>query len=239
VAVLRIDRRFRGPPDSGNGGYVCGLVAKELSGSGCEVTLHAPPPLDRDLQLEFDGDRARLFDGDSLIASAVRASPGIDVPPPPSPLEAAAASARFTGFRDHIFPSCFVCGPNRAEGDGLRIFAGGADGQVAAAWTPDESLLDDDGALPTEFVWAALDCPGYFAVEDRARPAVLGRLAVSIVEPRIEHQPLVVTGWPIASEGRKHEAGTALHDSDGRLLAFGKATWITLRPLEPVHERRM
>jgi hypothetical protein len=239
VTTLRIDRRFCGPPDSGNGGYVCGLVAKAFGGSGCEVTLHAPPPLDRDLQLDFDGDRARLLDGDSMIASAVHASPAIEVKRPPSPFEAAEATTRFTGFRNHIFPTCFVCGPDRREGDGLRIFAGAADGQVAAPWTPGGSLLNDDGALASEFVWAALDCPGYFAVEERARPAVLGRFAVQIVEPRIEPQTLIVTGWPIASEGRKHEAGTALHDPGGRLLAFAKATWITLRPADPVQERRM
>ena len=226
---LRVDRRFCGPPDSGNGGYVCGLVARAFGGSECGVTLHAPPPLDRDLRLEFDGDGARLLDGELLIASAVPASPQIEVPPPPSMLEAAEVTTRFTGLRDHVFPTCFVCGPDRSEGDGLRIFAGAANGQVAAAWTPDASLLDDQGALATEFVWAALDCPGYFAVEERARPAVLGRFAVQIVEPRIEPKPLIVTGWPIASAGRKHEAGTALHDSNGSLLAFGRATWITLR----------
>ena len=51
MTIVRINRRFRGPPDSGNGGYVCGLVAQALGGSDCEITLHAPPSLDRDLQL--------------------------------------------------------------------------------------------------------------------------------------------------------------------------------------------
>ena len=231
--TLRVGRRFCGPPDSGNGGYVSGLVARALGGSDCEVTLHSPPPLDRDLRLEFDTDAARLVDGDALVASAVRATPAIEVPPPPSPGEAADASTRFTGLHDHVFPTCFVCGPDRSAGDGLRIFAGSsgpAVDRVAAVWTPDSSLLDLSGALRSEFIWAALDCPGYFAVEDRARPAVLGRFAVHILEPRIEPRPLVVTGWAIASDGRKHDAGTALHDSDGRLLAFGRATWIKLRP---------
>jgi hypothetical protein len=40
---------------------------------------------------------------------------------------------------------------------------------------------------------------------------------------------LVVTGWPIGSEGRKHFAGTALHDSDGGLVAAATATWVTLK----------
>jgi hypothetical protein len=37
--VIRIDRRFRGPPDSGNGGFVAGLLSTALGGSGVEVTL--------------------------------------------------------------------------------------------------------------------------------------------------------------------------------------------------------
>jgi len=223
--TVRIERRFRGPPDSGNGGYVCGLVARALGGSDCEVTLHAPPPLDRDLRLEPEG---RLLDGDTLIASAVPQRVDLGVPPPPSLADAKAASDRFTGWHHHIFPACFVCGPDRAPGDGLRIFAGLANGQVAAIWEPDLALFEGD-TLRGEFVWAALDCPGYFAVEEQARPALLGRLAVRIVEPRIPQQPLIVTGWPIASHGRKHQAGTALHDADGRLLAFGRATWISLK----------
>jgi acyl-coenzyme A thioesterase PaaI-like protein len=226
--TVRIDRRFRGPPDSGNGGYVCGLVARALGGSGCEVTLHAPPPLDRALHLEVDESVARLLDGETLIASANPAEVDLDVPPPPTFADARSATARFTGFTHHIFPACFVCGPDRAEGDGLRIFAGEADGQVAAPWTPDPSLFDE-GVLRSEFVWAALDCPGYFAVEEQARPALLGRLAVRILEPAIAPQPLVVTGWPISQEGRKHVAGTALHTAEGRLLAIGRATWIRLK----------
>ena len=38
--------------------------------------------------------------------------------------EAVAASATYPGFSAHPFPTCFVCGPERAEGDGLRLFPG-------------------------------------------------------------------------------------------------------------------
>lgn len=57
----------------------------------------------------------------------------------------------------------------------------------------------------------------------------MGRLSVQLGIESIPAEPLIVTGWPIASEGRKHEAGTAIHDRDGRLLAAAKATWITLK----------
>ena len=222
-------RRFCGPPDSGNGGYVAGLLARELGSSNCIVTLKVPPPLDRDLTVLGDDGGAVLCDGDRVVATAERAAVDIAVPAPPSLEEAASAELHYSGLHDHIFPGCFVCGPDRVPGDGLRIFAGGIGNGVAAAWSPDLSLLDQSGALLPEFVWAALDCPGYFAVERAAAPAVLGRFGVVLHERRIEPRPLIVTGWPIRSEGRKHEAGTALHDADGRLLAAAHATWITLR----------
>jgi hypothetical protein len=45
---LRVDRRFCGPPNSGNGGYTCGLVANFIDGPA-EVILRRPPPLNRQL----------------------------------------------------------------------------------------------------------------------------------------------------------------------------------------------
>jgi hypothetical protein len=39
----------------------------------------------------------------------------------------------------------------------------------------------------------------------------------------------VVTAWPIGSEGRKHRAGSAIHDAGGRRIAVAEALWITLR----------
>lgn len=226
MTIVRIGRRFCGPPDSGNGGYVAGLVAQELGGSNVTVTLRLPPPLDRDLELGSDGDTAWLKDGDALIASAERQVLDIDVPAAPTLAEAHGAEGRYAGFRTHAFPGCFVCGPDRAAADGLRIFPGSvprANGLVAACWAAEQA---EPG---TPFIWAALDCPGFWAVAGAAGTAVLGRFTAAIHADPFPQGPLIVTGWPIASEGRKHEAGTAIHDSDGRLLAAARATWITLR----------
>jgi hypothetical protein len=91
----------------------------------------------------------------------------------------------------------------------MRIFpgeVGDAAGQVAAAWVLDESLTNGDGVVRPEFVWAALDCPGYFAAEDKAGLALLGRMAATIKRPVHAGERLIVTGWPIESEGRKHRA---------------------------------
>ena len=232
MTIVRIGRRFCGPPDSANGGYAAGLLARELGSSNISVTLHAPPPLDCDLDLGSDGTTAWLNDGDVLVGTGERHDLSIDVPPPPTLAAAQEAETRFAGLRNHAFPGCFVCGPERLQGEGLRLFPGAIRdgiGQVATTWHPDGSILDDAGAVQPEFVWAALDCPGYWAVAGAAGIAVLGRFAAVLQVERLPAEALIVTGWPIAGEGRKHEAGTAIHDRGGRLLAAAKATWVTLR----------
>lgn len=227
--VLRIEQRFRGPPTSGNGGYVAGLIARHLGGSDCEVTLRKPPPLARDLQLRREGDALNLCDGEELIASAVAATVDIEPASAPSAEEALGAMERCAGFQQHYFPGCFVCGPERDEGDGLRIFPGPVGGEtVAAVWHPAPDLCDADGNVRSEFIWAALDCPGYFAVRSEAGAAVLGRIAVHIEAPVTAAAPLVVAGWRLGSSGRKHRVGTALYDR-GEAVAWGEATWISLR----------
>jgi len=40
---VTIERRFCGPPESGNGGYSCGLLAAHVGGPA-EVTLRRSPP---------------------------------------------------------------------------------------------------------------------------------------------------------------------------------------------------
>jgi hypothetical protein len=225
---LRIDHRFHGPPDSGNGGYAAGLVATALGGSECVVTLHRPPPLDRLLDLRATPEDAELLDGEVRIASAVRERLDHDVPAPPAFAEAVQAQDRFTGLRHHRFPSCFVCGPDRKPGDGLAIYPGDIGGRVAGTWTPGADLASAAGIVGAEFIWAALDCPGYFAVEERAGFALLGRIAAKLERAVRAGEPLIVTGWGIESVGRKHTVGTALHDSGGSLVASARATWITI-----------
>ena len=228
--MISIDRRFRGPPDSGNGGYTAGFFAKALGGSGVEVTLRAPPPLDTDLHVTASADTAELLAEGVLVAVARRAQVELTVPTPPSLDLAQKAERHFAGFSHHPFPGCFVCGPEREAGDGLRIFAGAIAGEssVAGVWYPDASLSSSDGEVSIEHVWAALDCPGYFAVRERAGIALLGRLAVEVARPPLVGEAIIVTGWAIASEGRKHRVGTALHDRDGELCAKAVATWVTI-----------
>jgi hypothetical protein len=230
---LVIDARFRGPPESGHGGYVCGLVAG-LVGGTAEVTLRRPPPLDHPLEVvRHDGGGISVRDGQTVIAEGAPASLDVDVPKPVTYADAEAASRSYIGFREHWFPTCFGCGPQRAGGDGLRIFAGAVAGReiVAAPWTPDASLADGDGVLRPEFVWASLDCPGAWALFDEpnpGRPVVLGQLAAQLVAPVRPGERCVVTGWPLGEDGRKLYSGTALFSDAGELCAVARATWVRL-----------
>ncbi len=76
---VTIDRRFRGPPDSANGGYVCGLLAGFLD-TPAEVTLRRPPPIERPLTVEGDSGRVSLCDGETLIAEAVPSMNSATIP---------------------------------------------------------------------------------------------------------------------------------------------------------------
>jgi hypothetical protein len=219
---LTIEARFNGPDGSANGGYTCGRIAEHLAG-GAEVTLRMPPPLERPLDVERDDDRLLVWDGESLVAEAIPATLELDVPVSPSWEAAEAASARYPGLVEHAFPRCFVCGPAREPGDGLRVFAGPlGDGRFAATWTPSE--------VAPELVWAALDCPGAIAVGFPERgETLLGRFVVAIEGLPARGERCVVVAWPLGEEGRKLYAGTALYGEDGRPLARARATWIAPR----------
>lgn len=231
-----IPRRFSGPPTSGNGGYSCGKLAAFIDGPA-EITLRAPPPLDTRLRVERADGVLKLLHGGQLIGEA-RAAPAfaLEVPEPPSWEAALAASRRFNGLRDHAYGTCFVCGPQRAAGDGLRIFSGPwKDGRVAGTWTPDATLATD-GVVAREFLWAAIDCPGSWSVIGRDDPEapvkaipstlLLGRLTGRIDRGLRVGEDCTVIGWFLGAEGRKFHVGTAVHTRAGELVACSRATWV-------------
>lgn len=194
------------------------------------MRLKAPPPLDTEVRLETEATSARLFHGDVLIAEAKTAEISLEARSVPSYAESESASAGFAGFKAHSFPGCFVCGPARASGDGLRIFAGQVtDSEVIASpWDPDPSLLGSDGLVADEFIWSALDCPSAFAVFPLPPgiAVVLGELSVSIVGSIKASERTVVTAWALGTQGRKRFAGSAVHSERGELVAVAQATWI-------------
>jgi hypothetical protein len=221
-----IAERFRGPPTTANGGYTCGLVAQFVDGPA-QVTLRSPPPLDRQLSVERDGPKVSLLDGDQLVAEGVPADGGFDVPPPVGVDDARAATEHYEWMHEHPYPTCFVCGPERDAGDGLRIFASpvGDRDLYAAPWTPDADLT------APEFTWAALDCPSGLVTNtfDDVGRILLGRLTAELHKAPAAGEEHVLTAWPIERDGRKVHTGSALFSADGELLAAANAVWIEVQ----------
>ncbi len=234
LATVQIDPRFRGPPRSGNGGYVVGLLARYAPGP-MDVRLRQPPPLGAPLDvLAREGGALELCAGEVVLASAVPTTVDVLVPEAPSFEIATEASTRYAGFGTNPFPECFVCGPQRPPGDGLRIFAGatsvGGSPLYAAPWRPDATLAGTRRSIRPEFMAAALDCPGYFAVAVDGEPMLLGSLAFEIERAVEVEERCVVIAWSLGGAGRKWRAGTAVFGADGACAARGVATWIALRP---------
>jgi hypothetical protein len=235
--TLRITSRFRGPARSGNGGYVSGrlgaaLAAVSPAGTVPRVRLRLPPPLELDLELKVSAAGAQLSGPDGLVAEALPVGSSVlddATVDPVGPDRARAAEAAYRGLVAHPFPTCFVCGPDNAEG--LRLRPGGlGDGRTACTWIPDRELAAADGLIDTTFLWAALDCPGGWTTDLEGRPSVLGELTVGVDARPAAGEPCVVMGRLLGEDGRKTVTATTLYDADGRVLARARQIWIAVDP---------
>ena len=117
----------------------------------------------------------------------------------------------------------------------VAVFPGRVAGPAlwAAPWTPDTTVADADGRARPEVVWAALDCPSGIAAADAADlPAdtavVLGRMAATLGGLPRPGDRCRVVAWPLAGDGRKLGAGSALLGPDGEVLAAARTVWITV-----------
>ncbi|MFC9433244.1 hypothetical protein [Nocardia sp. NPDC057030] len=218
MATLHIPSRFNGPPDSGNGGYVGGLLAEQHGDGAVTVILRSPPPLDTPLEVR-DGS---LYDGDTLLAESRSGEFARDTPE--SVPFATASSAASSYQSNEMFASCFVCGTART--DGLRIEAGAVGaGRVAAPWIPDDSL-----PLGAAVLWAAMDCPGGWSLPDMFdRPALLGSMTAAVHGLPEVGEPCVVIGENHGEQGRKSFSSTAVYGADDRLLGRAEQIWIRLK----------
>jgi hypothetical protein len=164
-----------------------------------------------------DGGAVQVVDGDTLVAEARAVDLELELPAPVAFADAVRLADSQPPDPDHPFPGCFTCGP---EGDGLRLKPTPVgDGRLAAPWRVEEASR--------ELVWAALDCPGGFAVNPdfRRGVSVLGRLTAHVAEVPRAGDGCVVVAWPLGGEGRKLFAGTALFRGE-QALAWARAIWV-------------
>ena len=234
IRAIRIPSKICGPPDSANGGYICGLMAAALGGDA-EITLRKPVPLNTEMRIEPRNGPPGivLMHGDDLIAEGNAADWPVYQVPRISFQMAARASLGSPAFHNHPFPTCFVCGPERDVQDGLRIFPGsihlsGSD-YFAAPWIPHDRLGNTNGILNEEFIWAALDCPtGFAGGFPTVGTLVTGRLGAKIVDEVRIGEKCILLSWAQGVEGRKHHAACVLIGSDGNVKAQSHGTWIRL-----------
>ncbi|QOS57996.1 hypothetical protein [Thermobifida fusca] len=223
-----IDARFNGPPTSANGGYISGRLAQYVDAPAVRVRLRQPPPLQTPMTVRRSPDGGvHLLRREQLVAEAAPAGVPQQHLDPVPPAVAEQASAGYRGYRNHPFPTCFVCGPERSTGDGLRLFAGPLGGDpeadtVACAWTPPA----DPAGLP--LVWAALDCPGGWSVDITGRPMLLGQMTAAVFADPRPGERHVVLGRLLGVEGRKVFTASALYDAQGTELARAEAVWIRI-----------
>jgi len=233
MPTLTLPAHVNGPPGTGNGGWSAGALvdAAGLAPLRTTVQLRRPPPL----QVPFDVTRedglvTATHDG-TLVMRAQEEDEEAPPPVPPVDLETArAAEASYAGHRSHPFPTCVVCGTDRAPGDGMRIFPGrvaDADGRtrVAATWTPATTA---DVSVPA--TWAALDCIGAWAGDLGERLLVLGSMTLTPYAVPVAGRTHVVVGADRGGDGGRRTFTAASLYGDDRLLATAEHVWFSVDP---------
>ncbi|MEX0943930.1 MAG: hypothetical protein WD002_15470 [Pseudomonadales bacterium] len=238
--TITIADRFRGPPRSGNGGYVGGRFAALLGKSPdepVEVTLRSPVLLDEPMTVTRQGPaHMKIMIADQLIAEITQSNLGVEIPEPPTYEQALAVQSTALSLQRRegspmpgargLHPICFCCGADHE--DGLQVFAAAIDQtQVVAAWPTKVEWGDDERNIPAEYLWTALDCPGQIAYAVAGiRTGLLGRITAAIHRPAPAGENYVVTAWPVEVDGKKHFAGSAIFDTDKNLIASALSIWI-------------
>ncbi|WP_036560838.1 PaaI family thioesterase [Nocardia brasiliensis] len=241
--TIVVPEHVHGYPGVAFGGYVAGVLAAQSGASAVRVDFRRRVPVETPVTLRRnDSDGLVLTDLEGLpLVEAVPATLALTAPPAPSWDEALAVTESSAPLRHES--DCYGCGSLCAPGRGLRLFPWPqrAQNRVVAAWTPDESLAADTGDLPTELVWAALDCPGGWvamALHTLRHGTVTAALTATQLAPVRAGRDYVSYAWPIAEAGRKSTVGVALATRDGAVCALAEALWIHPKPAPGHNDRR-
>ncbi len=231
LGTVRIDKRYCGPPKSGNGGYSCGLLANFIEGAA-NVRLSIPPPLDTDIQIISEDSGIGAYVEGAKIGQAAPAY--VDINLPKIPTREAIKKARQIYLDDadnHPLDVCFVCGPKRQPDDGLCLFTGPIENSTVNAdfWSPNADHADEDGLVRPEILWAALDCPTFFALRNgNTKFCLLGSLTAEVYRRPKSKEELIIMAWARGVDGRKLFGDCAIVDEKGEIIAASNAVWIEI-----------
>lgn len=229
---VTIPRHANGPIGSGHGGVSAGVFASAAGLSSAKVRFHASIPLATPLGIVPDPRGATITCNEETIATVQPLSASLRVGQfgRLRAGDVASAEHRFLDHHEgeHIAPTCFACGNQRTDSNGLNLRPGTVQdtGLSATTWRP-QSL----GDVPDWMIWAALDCPSGFPVLaklDRDLAAVTGELSVEILHRVPGNGDYQLIGRRTGRDGRKFATEAALIDGFGRALAVATATWIVV-----------
>lgn len=243
MTEIVVPRQFRGPPFTANGGYICGVLAAAVGGRGVAM-LRSGVPLDTAVRIEPGEEGAvTLVNAEGAVLGSARPADDSQIPPPPPApptVEEAKAFAAASQFAERsLHRGCFSCCIEREAGEGLGVHVGQIDGaplgQCAGVWTPHENFALDDGTIPDEITWGALDCSGSMAwwIKSGSPVGLLGTMAGEVLRKPKAGETYVVVAWAREVEGRKHFAGVALFDGQGGVMARSGQIWIGRPPGAP------
>ena len=230
--TMRFPSRFVGPmPEWTNGGVVAGTLAEALGHGPVTVRLERPIPVETDLALEVVGDIVELRDGTGERLAVGRHVEHLDLDEIGLPrfvaVEAASRTASAVPRDSHPASTCFVCGPRHPSG--LDLQPGPVARGVGLATTLHlraDLALGPHGLVTPPVVWAAMDCPGWYA-GCGGEMALLGTMTAEQRSAVHAGDDLVVQSWQRHADGRKVHVGSALWTPDAQLVAVATAVWIT------------
>ena len=227
MKTITFDKRHEGLGGAVNGGYLTGVLAEAAGTDGLTVWIRRPVPVGEPVNLFAENGWAAIRHCDRTLVETTRTSESVSETAFVPVDEAISAEPSDLGLE--MFADCFVCGRGAPEGLGVeprRL----EDGRFAAVWHPATSDLIAGEVVPAEYLHAALDCPGGFAVLTAAgQPALTGSMTDRVdFFPRTD-QRLIVVGEAGAADGRKLQAITTIFTESGETVATSEAIWVTLR----------
>lgn len=238
-----------GPPGVLQGGFSAGItmaIARAVDPFGAPVTslearLHAPTPLGRTLQARVrpSEDAAARYlvetrDGDRLLVSAEVELAGHEPAARAFDLLELATVPLPEAKPQHIFPACWVCGPEPNHPHGQRVHPRiHREGEVSQPWVADDVFGNDRSMTDPLVVAAVLDCPTVWAsmheVEalEMAGPLLAG-YHLSFYRDAPVMEPLRTVARFDRADGRKLHARSALVDEDGVTYAVAAALQVAV-----------
>ena len=256
VRDLHASSGLDGPPGVLQGGFATGLAiaaARLVDHFGAPVTsldarLHAPTPLERDLQVRLRPSDAaarhhvQTYEDTTLLVDAEVELAGHDPTPQVFDLAELATVALPEPHPRELLATCWVCGHRPTHPLAQRMVPRWHDSRtVVCPWGADDEL-GRHGAVDPVVVAAMLACPTAWASfgHVEARGDEVGLLAgyhLRFFRDAPLMEPLRVVARCDDADGRRLHTRGALVDEDGVVFAATSALYISVASLPETHDR--